>query len=223
MIRQFFALHIQRLNRFRMNVNRLSKWQSRLESLDSKERDTLLGTSLSKLFTKLPLWLSHPANIGGFYGLLVAVALLLPYRFASDDHSGWLADWGLHCCLLLVACFFLGLCSTIIISITGRFPTASPRSILYPMPFVGLALLTIDRTNILEIPAIISWLLMLLPGPMYVHLSWAPRWRLLCMIEDGRNPFQSMESEEKEYDSFSVEEESEDTELMSVVDDFESE
>ena len=223
MIRQVFALHIQRLNRFRMSVNRLSKWQSRLESLDSKERDTLLGTSLSKLFTKLPLWLSHPANIGGFYGLLVAVALLLPYRFASDDHSGWLADWGLHCCLLLVACFFLGLCSTIIISITGRLPTAPPRSILYPMPFFGLALLTIDRTNILEIPAIISWLLMLLPGPMYVHLSWAPRWRLLCMIEDGRNPFQSMESEEKEYDSFSVEEESEDTELMSVVDDFESE
>lgn len=223
MIRQFFALHIQRLNRFRMSVNRLSKWQSRLESLDSKERDTLLGTSLSKLFTKLPLWLSHPANIGGFYGLLVAVALLLPYRFASDDHSGWLADWGLHCCLLLVACFFLGLCSTIIISLTGRFPTAPPRSILYPMPFIGLALLTIDRTNILEIPAIISWLLMLLPGPMYVHLSWAPRWRLLCMIEDGRNPFESMESEEKEYDTFSVEEESEDTELMSVVDDFESE
>tara|TARA_E500000081_G_C6063952_1_gene319656 strand:- start:128 stop:403 length:276 start_codon:yes stop_codon:yes gene_type:complete len=91
------------------------------------------------------------------------------------------------------------------------------------MPFVGLALLTIDRTNIFEIPAIISWLLMLLPGPMYVHLSWAPRWRLLCMIEDGRNPFESIESEEKEYDSFSVEEESEDTELISVVDDFESE
>ena len=43
------------------------------------------------------------------------------------------------------------------------------------------------------------------------------------MIEDGRNPFESIESEEKEYDSFSVEEESEDTELMSVVDDFESE
>nr|ANV80555.1 hypothetical protein MG2_1342 [uncultured Candidatus Thalassoarchaea sp.] len=219
----FFALHIQRLNRFRKVVNRLSKWQSRLESLDSNERDTLLGTSLSKLFTKLPLWLSHPANIGGFYGLLVAVALLLPYRFASDDHTGWLADWGLHCCLLLVACFFLGICSTIIISITGRFPTAPPRSILYPMPFIGLALLTIDRTDILEIPAIVSWLLMLLPGPMYVHLSWAPRWRLLCMIEDGRNPFEAMEDEEKEYESFSEDIESEDAEMMSVVDDFESE
>ena len=143
-----------------MGVNRLSNWKSRLDSLDSKERETLLGTSLSKLFTKLPLWMSHPANIGGFYGILVAIALLLPYRFASDDYSGWLSDWGLHCCLLLVACFFLGICSTIIVSITGRFPTAPPRAILYPMPFLGLALLTIDRTDIIEIPAMISWIFM---------------------------------------------------------------
>jgi len=91
------------------------------------------------------------------------------------------------------------------------------------MPFLGLALLTIDRTEIIEITAMISWLFMLLPGPMYVHLSWAPRWRLLCMIEDGANPFESMENEEKNYDSFSVDESLEDTELMSVVDDFESE
>jgi len=91
------------------------------------------------------------------------------------------------------------------------------------MPFLGLALLTIDRTEIIEIAAMISWLFMLLPGPMYVHLSWAPRWRLLCMIEDGANPFESMENEEKNYDSFSVDESLEDTELMSVVDDFESE
>ena len=28
---------------------------------------------------------------------------------------------------------------------------------------------------------------------MYVHLSWAPRWRLLCMIEDGKNPFENYE------------------------------
>ena len=220
---RFSALHIQRLNRFRKVVNRLSNWKSRLDSLDSKERETLLGTSLSKLFTKLPLWISHPANIGGFYGILVAIALLLPYRFASDDYSGWLSDWGLHCCLLLVACFFLGICSTIIVSITGRFPTAPPRAILYPMPFLGLALLTIDRTDIIEIPAIISWIFMLLPGPMYVHLSWAPRWRLLCMIEDGKNPFENMEGEDKDYDSFSVDEDKEDTELLSVVDDFESE
>jgi len=91
------------------------------------------------------------------------------------------------------------------------------------MPFLGLALLTIDRTDIIEIPAMISWICMLLPGPMYVHLSWAPRWRLLCMIEDGKNPFEEMENDDKDYDSFSVDEDKEDTELLSVVDDFESE
>ena len=42
------------------------------------------------------------------------------------------------------------------------------------MPFLGLALLTIDRTQIYNIPAIICWVLLLLPGPLYVHLSWAP-------------------------------------------------
>jgi hypothetical protein len=91
------------------------------------------------------------------------------------------------------------------------------------MPFLGLALLTIDRTDIIEIPAMISWIFMLLPGPMYVHLSWAPRWRLLCMIEDGKNPFETVENEDKNYQSFAVEEIIEDAEIMSVVDDFESE
>lgn len=91
------------------------------------------------------------------------------------------------------------------------------------MPFIGLALLTIDRTDIIEIAAMISWIFLLLPGPMYVHLSWAPRWRLLCMIEDGKNPFESMANEDKDYDDFEIDESPEDTELMSVVEDFEAE
>jgi len=31
---------------------------------------------------------------------------------------------------------------------------------------------------------------LLSPGPVYVHLSWAPRWRLLCRLEEGLDPFQ---------------------------------
>ena len=88
------------------------------------------------------------------------------------------------------------------------------------MPFIGLALLSIDRTDILSINAYISWLLILLPGPLYVHLSWAPRWRLLCMIDDGRNPFENMlhiRDESKDYDVAI----SNDSEINSVVDDFE--
>ena len=204
-------------------MNRLSKWKNSIESLDSRDQETLLGTSLSRLFTKLPLWISHPSNIGGFYGILCSIALILPYRFANEEYSGWWADWGLHCCLLIVACFFLGLCSTILVSISKRFPAAPPRSILYPMPFLGLALLTIDRTQIYNIPAIICWVLLLLPGPLYVHLSWAPRWRLLCMIEDGKNPFFNQEAIEKEYDDLEDSSSKQDLEIISVVEDFESE
>ena len=119
----------------------------------------------------------------------------------------------------MLACFFLGLCSTVINTIFGRLPIAPPRIILYPMPFIGLALLSIDRTDILSINAYISWLLILLPGPLYVHLSWAPRWRLLCMIDDGRNPFDDMLDIRDESKGHEVAI-SNDNEINSVVDDF---
>ena len=89
------------------------------------------------------------------------------------------------------------------------------------MPFIGLALLSINRTDIVAIYPFLSWTLILLPGPLYVHLSWAPRWRLLCMIDDGKNPFEGQDAidvEEKIY----PETETFDSEIESVLDDFES-
>ena len=190
-------------------------------SMSENHQETLLGASLSRKFAKLPLWLSHPSNIGGFYGFLIAIALILPYRFAGEDNSGWLNDWALHCALLIAACFFLGLCSTLITAISGRFPVTPPRTILYPMPFIGLALLSINRTDIIAIYPFLSWTLILLPGPLYVHLSWAPRWRLLCMIDDGKNPFDGLENVEEEIKDY-AKPTSIDSEIESVVDDFET-
>lgn len=204
-----------------MCVSNSNNWVSTIASLSENHQETLLGTSLSKQFARLPLWLSHPSNIGGFYGFLVAIALILPYRFAGEEHSGWMSDWALHCALLMAACFFLGLCSTFITAISGRFPIAPPRTILYPMPFIGLALLSINRTDIVAIYPFLSWTLILLPGPLYVHLSWAPRWRLLCMIDDGKNPFEGQENIEIEQKIY-PETETVDPEIESVVDDFES-
>jgi len=204
-----------------MFVSNSDDWVSTIDSLPENHKETLLGASLSKQFARLPLWLSHPSNIGGFYGFLVALALILPYRFAGEDHFGWMSDWALHCALLMVACFFLGLCSTLITAISGRFPIAPPRTVLYPMPFIGLALLSINRTDIVAIYPFLSWTLILLPGPLYVHLSWAPRWRLLCMIDEGKNPFEgqeTIETEEKLYPKT----ETVDLEIESVVDDFEN-
>ena len=195
-----------------------SAWEKRLESLDANERDTLLGTSLSRRFTKLPLWLSHPANIGGFYGLLVSIAIILPYKFAESG-SGWVSGWLFHSALLIAACLLLGLASILLVGLFKRFPVSPPRGILYPMPFIGFALLTIDRTDMMQIPSLISWFLLLLPGPMYVHLSWAPRWRLLCMIEDGKDPFAGMtntEDEPKHAESMV----GQDKEMLEVVDSF---
>ena len=93
------------------------------------------------------------------------------------------------------------------------------------MPFLGLALLSVDRVGMMTMPpwlVTLVWALLLLPGPVYVHLSWAPRWRLLCMIEDGKDPFVGMEIKPDE----SVEAEEmvgEDTEMLEVVDAFEAE
>lgn len=195
---------------------------AKVEALAPKEQETLLGTSLSRRFARLPLWLSHPANIGGFYGLLIALALLLPYAFGDQNNEVWGVQWIYHTSLLLIACGACGFLSLVMISLSKRLPMAPPRQVLYPMPFVGLALLSIDRVGMMDIPSMLVWALLLLPGPVYVHLSWAPRWRLLCMIEDGKDPFVGLEV--KAEDNVEAEEMvGEDTEMLEVVDAFESE
>ena len=195
---------------------------AKVEALAPKEQETLLGTSLSRRFARLPLWLSHPANIGGFYGLLIALALLLPYAFGDQNNEVWGVQWIYHTSLLLVACGASGFLSLVMVSLSKRHPMAPPRQVLYPMPFIGLALLSIDRVGMMDMPAMLVWALLLLPGPVYVHLSWAPRWRLLCMIEDGKDPFVGLEV--KAEDNVEAEEMvGEDTEMLEVVDAFEAE
>ncbi len=194
---------------------------SKVEALAPQEQETLLGTSLSRRFARLPLWLSHPANIGGFYGFLVALALVLPYAY-GDSSEVWAVQWLYHASLLIMACAASGFVSVVLIAFSKRHPVAPPRQILYPMPFVGLAFLTIDRVGMFTIPSALIWALLLLPGPMYVHLSWAPRWRLLCMIEDGKDPFIGLEAKPEE--AVEAEEMVDgDTEMLEVVDAFEAE
>ena len=64
-----------------------------MASLDDTQREMdITGGGLSSRFSKLPLWLSHPSNIGA-YGLLVSLALLLPYIMTEEF---WFALWLLH-------------------------------------------------------------------------------------------------------------------------------
>jgi hypothetical protein len=64
------------------------------------------------------------------------------------------------------------------------------RIVLFALPFVGFGLLMATWSGMTtDIPAMLSWGVMLFPGPAYVHLSWAPRYRMLSMLEDGIDPF----------------------------------
>tara|TARA_B100001093_G_scaffold227553_2_gene218121 strand:- start:9017 stop:9517 length:501 start_codon:yes stop_codon:yes gene_type:complete len=140
----------------------------------------------------------------------------MPYRFGNESAS-WFNNWIFHSALIMVSCLVLGMLSLIIVSLSKRFPVTPPRYILYPMPFVGFGLLTISQTEIFTVPSSLVWLLLLLPGPMYVHLSWAPRWRLLCQLEDGINPFEALDMPVFEEPSAIEEITDGDDELLSVV------
>ena len=123
----------------------------------------------------------------------------------------------------MAACLVLGFCSLILVSLTKRMPMTPPRIILYPMPFIGIGLLGLDFSNILDVPSGLSLFVLLLPGPAYVHLSWAPRWRLLCMLDEGVNPFDGVKTLPESGQDSADDMAGEDLELLEVVDAFESE
>ena len=193
-----------------------------MASLDDSQREMVTGGGLSSRFSKLPLWLSHPSNIGAFYGLLVSLALLLPYIMTEEF---WFPLWLLHASLLIFATALLGIFSRLMNAFTKRMPIAVNRKNLYPMPFIGFALFTLIHTDLLvntTFTQFLAWGFLMIPGPVYIHLSWAPRWRLLCMIEDGNNPFKEMPAKEylkQQEDDIA----SDDSDLMEVVESFETE
>ena len=200
-----------------------SEWKGDASSLDYSQQELLTGGSLSKRFAKLPLWLSHPSNIGAFYGLLVSLALILPYYMTEEF---WFPLWILHASLLIFATAFLGIFSRLVNALTGRMPMSVNRKVLYPMPFLGFALFTLIHTDLLvnnTYTQYLAWGLLMIPGPLYIHLSWAPRWRLLCMIEDGANPFENMPVKQYINNEENEEVVTGDSEIMEVVESFESE
>ena len=200
-----------------------SEWKDNASSLDDSQQELLTGGGLSKRFAKLPLWLSHPSNIGAFYGLLVSLALILPYYMTEEF---WFPLWILHASLLIFATAFLGIFSRLVNALTGRMPMSVNRKVLYPMPFLGFALFTLIHTDLLvnnTYTQYLAWGLLMIPGPLYIHLSWAPRWRLLCMIEDGANPFENMPVKQYTNNEENEEVVTGDSEMMEVVESFESE
>ncbi len=173
-------------------------WRGRLAELPIEQQNLLQGGSLSQRFSSQPLGLTHPALVGGFYGLLISATLLLPMGYQSGYDEGTLRDWVFIGLSVILMGALTGHFSLIVSKILRRPPISLPRSLIYPMPFIGLILFTVMLVTDLEETRSemfsdwshrLAWLLLLVPGPIYVHMSWAPRWRILCRLEDGLDPF----------------------------------
>ena len=173
-------------------------WRDRLDDLPPEQRLLVEGGSLSQRFSNQSLALTHPAFIGGFYGFLVAMALLLPYGYENGWSQDTIRDWAFLGVLLMLIIAITGHVSLIIAKILRRPPISLRRDLVYPMPFIGLSILSVLFVTDLESGIsestsnwmqYIGWALLLAPGPIYIQLSWAPRWRLLCRLEEGLDPF----------------------------------
>ena len=189
-------------------------YPNRLSDLTIEQRELLYGGSLSQRFSKLPTSLSHPAIISAFYAFLISLGLFLPIGYeAKWIFSDWLSIWGIFLVILMFMLSLLGQLSLFIIKVTKRLPIQSPRKFLYRLPFIGLifvsAQLSMSFLDDYEWILSIGFLFLIVPGPIYVHLSWAPRWRMLVMLEEGIEPFteQQLEStrSEDKYDDIDLE------------------
>ena len=174
-------------------------WREVLEGLDQDHRLMLEGGSLSQLFLRYPLTICHPIFVGMVYGILASMTLIVPFAYAGwDDSTGlqdMVVDWGTIGLIFCAMTASLGGFSLLISSLFKRPPVRleNRRRYLFPVPFIGLLLLTWAMIG--EAPEFVSsigWFLAILPGPLYIHLSYAPRWRMLDRIDRGLDPFDGM-------------------------------
>lgn len=177
----------------------MAGWRDALEDLDADHRLMLEGGSLSQLFLRYPLTVCHPVFVGVAYGLLASLTLIMPFAYAGwADSSPWaetINDWGVISLIFTAMTASLGGFSLLISSFVKRPPVRleNRRRYLFPFPFIGLLLITWAMVGDAPDPVErIGWILAILPGPLYVHLSYAPRWRMLDRIDRGLDPFDGM-------------------------------
>ena len=177
----------------------MSRWRERLQEFDDEHRIMLEGGSISQLFLGYPLTFSHPVFVGIIYGLMINLTLILPNAYEgyinSRGISSMIEIWLNESLIILCICAILGGFSTMMSSIFKRPPIRleKRRRYLYPLPFLGFLITTISIA--FSTPEEIEWfgyLLIILPGPLYVQLSYAPRWRILERIDRDLDPFEGM-------------------------------
>ncbi|MEE2758475.1 MAG: hypothetical protein VYA86_00640 [Candidatus Thermoplasmatota archaeon] len=174
-------------------------WREDIGELPREQRQLIEGGELSQRFSRQPLGVTHPALIGGFYGFLVTISLMLPFGYQNGWSQDTLRDWAFLGTVLILILAITGHASLMIGKILRRPPVSLPRPWVFPMPFIGLSITSVFIVTEIEnqLPSQVSqwlfyigWVFLLIPGPIYIHLSWAPRWRILCRLEEGLDPFE---------------------------------
>ena len=178
----------------------MPKWRDRLNDYDDEHRHMLEGGSISQLFLKYSLSFSHPVFVGIVYAIMINLTLLLPIFYAGSANSegitGILQRWVNESLMILLLCASLGAISAIISSLVRRPPVRLERRrrYLYPLPFIGFLITTI--AIIFSMPEefkILGYFVLLAPGPLYIQISYAPRWRMIERIDRDLDPFEGME------------------------------
>lgn len=179
--------------------NEYMGWREDIGELPQEQRLLIEGGELSQRFAKRPLGMTHPALIGGFYGFLVAISLMLPYGYENGWNQDTLRGWAFLGLILMLVLAIIAHISLFIANILHRPPVSLRRAWVYPMPFLGLSILSIFLVTDVEsqfsdqnaqLLVYVGCILLLGPGPAYIHFSWAPRWRMLCRLEEGLDPFE---------------------------------
>ena len=177
----------------------MSKWRERLNEYDDEHRHMLEGGSISQLFLNYSLSFSNPVFVGIVYGMMINMTLLLPMFYEgnsnSEDTMEILQKWINQSLIILLLCASLGAISTIISSLIRRPPVRLERRrrYLYPLPFIGFLITTI--TIIFSTPEelkILGYFILIAPGPLYIQISYAPRWRMIERIDRDLDPFEGM-------------------------------
>ena len=177
----------------------MPNWRERLEEYDDEHRHMLEGGSISQLFLNYSLSISNPVFVGIVYAIIINLTLLLPMFYDGNSNSESSIDilekWGFQSLIIILLCASLGAISTIISSLIKIPPVRLERRrrYLYPLPFVGFLITTI--TIIFSTPEelqILGYFILISPGPIYIQISYAPRWRMIERIDRDLNPFEGM-------------------------------
>lgn len=105
-------------------------------------------------------------------------------------------DCAFQTLVLISMTSFLGGFSLVVSTVIKRPPVRleNRRKFIFPLPFIGIIAISLEIIfdGVPDNVRWLGWAFLIVPGPLWVHLSYAPRWRILDRLDRGVNPFEGM-------------------------------